>query len=94
MRKLLATQYIVQCIATAAQHTQVLPLDTRKLTVQARVATNVVRLAWASGVVTASRYHTIQAGDIYTEDDMSLVTATLYVASLVTGAFVEIMAWR
>lgn len=94
MRKLLATQYIVQCTATAAQHTQVLPLDTRKLTVQARVATNVIRVAWASGIVTASRYHTIQAGDTYTEDDMSLARATLFVASLVTGAQVEVMVWR
>jgi hypothetical protein len=87
------TIYRVVCATAATQYTQLLATGTRSVQVQARAGTNLVYLGWASGAVTGTTFWTIQANDTYREDDLALHQATMFVASPVTGAVVEIMAW-
>jgi hypothetical protein len=88
------TIYRVSCAAASTQYSQLLATGTRSIKLQARAATNLVWVGWASGVVTGTSYWTNQANTVYEQRNLSLHQATIFVASPVTGAVVEIMAWQ
>jgi len=88
------TIYRVTCAVASTQYSQLLATATKTLKAQSVVATNLFWLAYASGAVVATPRWTVRSQyAIYEEDNLDLGKATIFVASPVTGAVVEIIAW-
>jgi len=88
-------QYAVTLTNANTEYSQALPAGTKKFNVKCRDTTSIVRLAFVTGKVAAPTdpYATLQANQPYNEDQVKLAAQTIYLASPVAGAIVEIMAW-
>ena len=90
------TIYNVVLTSADTEYSQVLPIYTKKITIQARTSV-VVRGAYEVGKVATptAPYLTIKAGASYWEDSLTLPTlTTIYLASSSAGTVVEIMCWE
>lgn len=76
------------------EYTIVLPTNCRAFTFRCTIAVDV-RFAFAAGVVAAptSAYFTLPANAIYSKDGVMLAAVTLYLASPVAGAVIQLEAW-
>lgn len=87
------TIYVVSCPSASTQYSQLLATGTKSFQLHTRSGTGPVWLGWTSGAVTGSTYWSVWASGNYSEIDVHLQHATLFVASPVTGAVVEIVSW-
>ena len=88
------TIYRVTCAVASTQYSQLLATGTKMLKAQSVSSPNLFWLAYASGAVVSTPRWTVRSEyAIYEQDDLDLGKGTIFVASPVTGAVVEMIGW-
>ncbi len=86
-----ATIYNLSMPAANTEYSQALSDGTKKITIRMRVK-GKARIAFVMNGTTTS-YITLEGGSVYSEENLDLNGATIYVQSNVSGQTAEILQW-
>ncbi len=87
-------EYNVTLTSANTEYSQALPTNARRLCFRCRSSV-AIRYAWVTGKVATptAPYQSLQSGAEYAIDGVMLAGSTVYFASSVAGAVVEMEAW-
>lgn len=88
------TEYNVTLTNANTEYSQALPSGTKRFVMQCRTSYDV-RWSWTTGKVATptAPYNTMKAGTGYAEDNLSLSSKTMYLASATAGVIVELTCY-
>lgn len=91
----ISTTYNVTMTNANTEYSQALPANTRLVEFRCQDITSDVRFAFVTGKVAipTAPYRNLFAGEVKTIEGMNITDKTLYFASSVAGAKIEIECW-